>query len=163
MSEGGGTARVSRKRSAASALAGALGVLAVVTGAQGQLVTVGGGALVTKRATEPVAEIHAETPPLFEARAYVTLSWTDESGAPTVITAAERPVLRVGRAFTGFGGGLLWLEANDYRPYPTIISSSVVPLPVPRTSFVLIASTLPFEDFDWSLVFKVGVTVLFVR
>jgi hypothetical protein len=44
-----------------------------------------------------------------------------------------------------------------------LVSTTVVPLPVPRTSFVLIASTLPFEQFDWSLVLKIGVTLLFVR
>ncbi len=140
----------------------ALHLLSAV-GAGAQLVTVGVGVLFTEHATEPVAELHAETPPVWNARAYVTLSWTDDSGAPTVITAAERPVLRVGRAFTGLGAGLLWLEPADYNPYFTLISSTVVPLPIPRTSFVLIGSTLPFDDFDWSLVAKVGVTVLFVR
>jgi hypothetical protein len=133
------------------------------TVASAQLLTIGGGVLVTKRSTEPVAELHGETPPLVGARAYVTLSWTDESTKPTIISAAERPVVHVGRAFAGLGVGLLWLETNDYRPYPMLVSSTVVPLPVPRTSFVLIASTLPFEDFDWSLVLKVGVTVVFVR
>lgn len=134
-----------------------------VSPAGAQLVTVGGGALVTERATDAVAELHAETPPLAGARAYVTLSWTDDSAAPTVITAAERPVLRVGSAFTGLGAGLLWLEPADHQPYPILVSSTVVPLPVPRTSFVFIASTQPFQDFDWSLVFKLGVTVVFVR
>ncbi len=133
------------------------------TAASAQLLTIGGGALVTKRSTEPVAELHGETPPLAGARAYVTLSWTDESAKPTIISAAEWPVVHVGRAFAGLGVGLLWLETNDYRPYPILASSTVVPLPVPRTSFVLIASTLPFQDFDWSLVLKVGVTVVFVR
>ncbi|MDH3497786.1 MAG: hypothetical protein OER21_13580 [Gemmatimonadota bacterium] len=128
-----------------------------------QLLTIGGGALVTTRSTEPVGELHGETPPLARARGYVTLSWTDESTKPTVISAAERPVIHVGRAFAGLGAGLLWLEGNGYRPYPMLVSSTVVPLPVPRTSFVLIASTLPFQDFDWSLVFKVGVTLVFVR
>lgn len=129
----------------------------------GQLATVGGGVLVTERSTDVVAELHGETPPIAEARGYVTLSWTDASLAPTVISAVERPVLHVGRAFVGMGAGLLWLDANDYRPYPMIVSSTVIPLPVPRTSFVMIASALPFEDFDWSIVFKVGVTVVFVR
>ncbi len=118
---------------------------------------------MTKRATEPVAELHGETPPLAGARAYVTLSWTDESAKPTVISAAEWQVVNVGPAFAGLGAGLLWLEANDYRPYAMVVSSTVVGLPVPRTSFVLIASTLPFQDFDWSLVLKIGVTVVFVR
>lgn len=44
-----------------------------------------------------------------------------------------------------------------------LVSSTVLPLPIPRTSVVLIGSTLPFQDFDWSLVLKVGITVLFVR
>lgn len=131
--------------------------------ASAQLATIGGGALVTKRSTEPVAELHGETPPLAGARAYVTLSWTDESVKPTIISAAEWPVVQVGRAFAGLGGGLLWPEANEYRPYPMLVSSTVVPLPAPRTSFVLIASTLPFQEFDWSVVLKVGVTVVFVR
>jgi hypothetical protein len=131
--------------------------------APAQLLTVGGGALVTERSTDLVGELHGATPPLAGARAYVTLSWTEINAGPTVITAVERPILRVGRAFIGAGAGLLWLEGNDYRPYPMLVSSTVVPLPVPRTSFVLIASTLPFEDFDWSLVLKVGVTVVFVR
>jgi hypothetical protein len=119
--------------------------------------------LFTERPAQPVFELHGETPPFAEARAYLTLSWTDDSWAPIIITAAERPILRVGRAFTGVGAGLLWLEVNDYRPYPMLVSSTVVPLPVPHTSFVLIASTLPFEQFEWSLVLKIGVTLLFVR
>ncbi len=131
--------------------------------AEAQLVTIGGGALLSERPAEPVLELHGETPPFAGARAYVTVSWTDESWNPTLITAAERPVLRVGQAFVGLGAGLLWLDANDYSPYPMLVSSTVVPLGIPRTSFVMIASTLPFEDFDWSLVLKVGVTVLFVR
>jgi hypothetical protein len=143
-----------------------LGVgLAVVfpPNAGAQLATVGLGVLLSERPAEPVAELHAETPPVAQFRGYVTLSWTDDSAAPTVIAAVERPVLFVKRAFTGLGAGLLWLEANDYRPYPMLVSSTVIPLPLPRTSFVLIASTLPFEDFDWSLVLKVGMTLFFVR
>jgi hypothetical protein len=119
--------------------------------------------LITQRPAQPVFELHGETPPFAETRAYLTLSWTDDSWAPTIITAVERPVLRFDGAFTGVGAGLLWLEPNDYRPYPMLVSTTVVPLPVPRTSFVLIASTLPFEQFDWSLVLKIGVTLLFVR
>lgn len=136
---------------------------AAASGAQAQILTVGGGALVTERGTEPVFELHGETAPLGEWRGYATLSWTDESAAPTVITAAERPVLHFGDGFTGVGAGLLLLEVNDYAPDPMLVSSTVVPLPIPRTSFVFIASTLPFEDFDWSLVLKVGITAVFVR
>jgi hypothetical protein len=140
-----------------------LWLAATAPGARAQLVTVGGGALATERATEAVAELHAETPPLGGGRAYATLSWSDQSAAPTVITAWEHPVVRFGRAFTGLGAGLLWLEAKDYQPDVMLVSSTVIPLPIPRTSFVFIASTSPFEDFDWSLVFKVGVTAVFIR
>lgn len=135
--------------------------LPVVCG--GQLATVGAGVLTSKRAPEPVAELHAATPPLFATRAYLTLSWTDESGKPTVITAAERSLLARKYALAGLGAGLLWLEGNDYRPYPIVVSSAVIPLPVPRTAFVAIASTQPFQEFEWSVVLKVGVTAWFVR
>src|SRR3989442_1682181 len=57
----------------------------------------------------------------------------------------------------------LWLEPDNYKPYPIIVSSTVVPLPIPRTSFVAIASTQPFQDFEWSLALEVGVTLWFVR
>jgi hypothetical protein len=140
-----------------------LSMFAVPFAAAAQFLTVGGGVLVTEDAAEPVAELHAETPPFSGARAYATLSWTDVSVKPTVITAVERPVLSFGAAFTGLEAGLLWIEPNDYAPYPMLVSSTVVPLPVPKTSFVLIASTLPFEDFSWSLVLKVGFTLLFIR
>ncbi len=131
--------------------------------AEAQFATVGAGLLVSKRPSEPVAELHAEAPPLLSARAYLTLSWTDESAKPTVITAAERPVLNTKATMTGMGAGLLWLDVNDYRPYPIVVSSTVVPLPLPRTAVVAIASTQPFQDFEWSLVLKVGVTLWFVR
>lgn len=130
---------------------------------QAQFATVGGGVLLSQRAPRPVAEVHGQTPPFSGARAYLTVSWTDQSTKPTVITAVERPVLNMGRAFTGIGAGLLWIEPNNYRPYPMLVSSTVVPLPIPRTSFVAIGSVLPFQDFDWSLVLKVGVTIWFVQ
>ncbi len=129
--------RRARTLSLACALA-----LALAPAASAQLVTAGAGVLISARPEQPVFELHGETPPFADARAYVTLSWTDESWAPTIISAAELPVLRFEGAFTGIGAGLLWLEVNDYRPYPLLVSSTVVPLPVPRTSFVLIASTL---------------------
>jgi hypothetical protein len=141
---------------------GSLFVLA--SDAAAQLATAGAGVLISERPQQPVFELHGETPPFpADARGYVTLSWTDQSWAPTIISAAELPVLRFDGAFTGVGAGLLWLEVNEYRPYPMLVSTTVVPLPVPRTSFVLIASTLPFENFDWSLVLKVGVTLFFIR
>ncbi len=137
--------------------------LTTAAGAPAQFLTIGGGALISTRSPEPVAELHAETPPVQQARAYITLSWTDESYQPTAITAVERPVVGVGRATAGLGAGLLWLERNDYRPYPIIVSSTVLQLPIPRTSVVAIASTQPFQDFEWSLVIKLGFTAWFVR
>lgn len=141
------------------------GLLCLAAGAdlQAQFVTVGGGVLMSKRSPEPVAEVHAETPPLAGARAYVTVSWTDDSAKPTFITAAERPVVTLGQGMVGLGGGLLWLDGNDYRPYPIAVSSTVLPLPIPRASVVAIASTQPFQDFEWSLVLKLGFTVWFLR
>ena len=138
-------------------------VVALSTPAVAQLATVGGGVLLSNRVPEPVAELHAETPPIASARAYGTVSWTDESAKPTLITAAERPIARLRAVSVGLGAGLLWLESNDYRPYPIVVSSTVVPLPVPRTAVVAIASTQPFQDYEWSLVIKVGVAVWFVR
>ncbi len=137
--------------------------VALVVRSEAQFATVGAGVLISNRSPEPVAELHVETPPALGARAYATVSWTDESAKPTVITAGERSVGYLGRAFVGLGAGLLWLDVNEYRPYPLLVISTVVPLPIPRTSVVAIASTQPFQDFDWSLVLKVGVTVWFVR
>lgn len=128
-----------------------------------QLVTVGVGVLTSTRAPEPVAELHAATPPILKTRAYLTLSWTDESGNPTVITAAERSLFGRKSVSVGAGAGLLWLEGNDYRPYPIMVSSTVIPLPLPRTAFVAIASTQPFQDFEWSIVLKIGVAAWFRR
>ena len=138
-------------------------VVALSIPAEAQLATVGGGVLLSNRVPEPVAELHAETPPIVTARVYGTVSWTDESAKPTLITAAERSVLDIGPASVGLGGGLVWLEGNDYRPYPIVVSSTVVRLPVPRTAVVAIASAQPFQDFEWTLVIKVGITVWFVR
>ncbi len=91
----------------------------------------------------------------------MTLSWTDDSWAPTVITAAERQLVAAGPVMVGAGAGLLWLEFNDYRPYPILVSSTVVQLPIPRTSVVGIVSTQPFQAFEWSVVMKLGFTVWF--
>jgi hypothetical protein len=93
----------------------------------------------------------------------VTVSWTDESWKPTVITAGEGVVWSVDGATVRMGAGLLWLEVNEYRPYPILLSSTVVPLPIPRTSVVGIVSTQPFQNFEWSVVLKVGIAVWFVR
>lgn len=142
---------------------GFIGLVALLPAtASAQFATVGAGVLMGEHFSEPVAELHAETPPVLASRAYLTLSWTDESASPTVISAAERNLLR-GKAIVGLGAGLLWLEGNDYRPYPIVVSSTVVPLPIPRMAVVAIGSTQPFQDFAWSVVLKVGVTVWFVR
>jgi hypothetical protein len=145
------------------ALSCAILAVTLPVAAHAQFATIGGGVLVSNRPPEPVAELHAETPPVRAARAYLTLSWTDESAKPTLITAAERALLQRKAAIVGLGAGLLWLEGNDYRPCPIIVSSTVVPVPIPRTALVAIGSTQPFQEFAWSLVLKVGVTLWFVR
>ncbi len=132
-------------------------------GAEAQFATVSAGMLVSNRVPAVIAELHAETPPVRATRGWITLSWTDESVKPTVITAVEHALLHVKAAGTGLGAGLLWLEPDNYKPYPIIVSSTVVPLPIPRTSFVAIASTQPFQKFGWSLALEVGVTLWFLR
>jgi hypothetical protein len=146
-----------------TALALIVFIVAPVVTADAQFATIGAGALLSRRDPVAVAELHAETPPVRATRAYLTLSWTDDSAKPTTITAAERSIMRSKHALIGLGAGLLWLEANDYRPYPIVVSSAVLPLPIPRTAVVAIASTQPFQDFEWSVVAKIGVTVWFRR
>jgi len=138
-------------------------LLSFLSSVSAQLVTVGGGILTSDRPPEPVFELHGATPPISMTRAYITLSWTENSFQPTVISAAERTVLQSAPASLGIGVGLLWLESNDYKPYPMLVSSTIIPLPVPKTSFVLVGSILPFENFDWSIVLKIGVTLVFIR
>lgn len=137
--------------------------LAPFLSSEAQLVTVGAGALLSERPTEPVFELHVASPPVFRSRAYVTASWSDDGARPTLITAAERSMLNRRRVALGLGAGALWLDANDYEPYPILVGSSVVRLPVARTSVVAIASTQPFQEFDWSVVLKVAVAVWFAR
>ena len=144
-------------------ITGAVLLLACSRDAVAQLATVGVGALLSERPTEIVYELHVASPPVHQTRAYTTFSWTDDSAKPTLITAAERSVIRTPVATTGLGAGLLWLEVNDYRPYPIMVSSTVIPLPIPRTSGVVIASTQPFQEWAWSVVLKVGVLAWFRR
>jgi len=132
-------------------------------GAQAQFASVSAGVLVSNQVPVAIAELHAETPPVRATRGWITLSWTDESAKPTVITAVEHALLRFKTAGTGLGAGVLWLEPDNYKPYPIIVSTTVVPLPIPRTTFVAIASTQPFQGFEWSLALEVGVTLWFVR
>lgn len=139
------------------AAAAAVALLGVPMVAHAQFATVGAGVLLSDRSPEPVFELHAATPPAGGIRAYTTLSWGDESAKPVVITAAERMVLSAARATVGLGAGLLWLEANDYRPYPILVSSAAFPLTIPRTAIVAIGSTQPFQDMRWSVVLKASV------
>lgn len=145
-------------------LAAAVVILSVAHPAAGeaQFATVGAGVLVSRRAPEGVAELHAQTIERFASRGYLTLSWTKHSASPTVITAVERRVAGSARMRVNLGAGLLWLEGNDYRPYPIAVSTTVFPL-LPRTALVVIGSTQPFQDFDWSVVAKIGITVWFRR
>src|SRR5258707_6375461 len=110
--------------------------------------------LVGKFPSEPVFKWHGDSPPFYATRASFTLSWTDDSEKPTVLTEAERSIVDAKAIGIGLGAGLLWLEDNQYRPYPIIISTTFVPLPVPPggVGLVPIPSTQPFPDFDSSLV-----------
>jgi len=129
-----------------------------------QVGTLGAGALVTEANVNPVAEVYLGSPPVHQFRAYGIGSWTDDSWAPTLITAVERVVWPTDHSFTTLGAGLLWLEFNDYRPYPILTSTTVVPLPfAPSVSVVVVGSTQPFQDFEWTIVTKLAVTLFFVK
>jgi len=122
--------------------------------AEAQRLSVGAGVLLSDRPSEPTYNIHLDSPPLYKTRAELTLSWNGESGKPTVITEAERSLIDSRHLALDAGAGLLWLEFNDYHPYPILISTAVVPLPVPRTAIVAVGSTQPWQDWEWSLVLK---------
>lgn len=124
---------------------------------QAQFVTIGSGILVSERPLRPIAELNVQTPTFLKSRAYLTLSWTDESFKPTIIAAIERSVLQIDEVSnTSIGVGLLLIEPKKYEPDLMFVTSTVVPISIPNTSLVLIGSTLPFEKFDWSVVLKVG-------
>ena len=127
--------------------------------AEAQRLSVGAGVLLSDRPSEPTYNIHFDSPPFYRTRAELTLSWNDKSSKPTIITEAERSIIDSRSFALDAGAGLLWLEFNDYRPYPILISTAVVPLPVPRAAIVAVGSTQPFQDFAWSLVLKVGISV----
>lgn len=131
----------------------------LVLAAAAQRVSVGVGVLLSNRPSEPSFDLHLDSPPLYKTRAELTLAWNDQSNNPTVITEAERSIIDTKAFAFDLGGGLLWLEANDYRPFPAIISSTVVPLPIPRLAIVAIGSTQPFQDFEWSLVLKGSISL----
>jgi hypothetical protein len=142
-------------------LLAALALITAPSAGKCQLATAGVGVLLSDRPAEAVAEMHVASAPLRGNRAYTTISWTvagDNAGIkPALITAAERAVGRL-----GLGAGLLWLDVNAYHPRPIVVATTVVPLPVPRTAVVAIASTQPLHDFGWSLVLK-GAVVLWAR
>lgn len=135
--------------------------LSLAAGAQ--RVALGAGVLLSNRPSEPSFDIHIDSPPFYKTRAELTLAWNDESNNPTVITEAERSLIDSKWFAFDAGAGLLWLEANDYRPFPAIITTTVVPLPIPRVAIVAIGSTQPFQDFEWSLVLKGSISLFFGR
>ena len=140
------------------------GVAGGTSAADAQMGTLGAGAMFIESNTDPVAEIYLGAPPVHEFRAYGIGSWTDESWSPTFITAVERVVLPTDYSFTTLGAGAVWLEFKDYEPDFILTSTTVVPLPfAPSLSFVVVGSTQPFQDFDWTIVTKLAVTLFFKK
>jgi hypothetical protein len=130
---------------------------------EAQMATLGAGVLLSDGPTQPVFEFHAATAPVRQTRAYATFSWTDESASPVIIAAAERRILTVGGGGVGLGAGALVLTEPEFDAIPIAVSSTVIPLRIPRTSIVAIGSTAPFDDFQWSLVLKASVLLWFAR
>src|SRR5258706_14072208 len=93
-------------------------------GAAAQFATVSAGLLVSKLVPDPIVELHAETPPFRATRGWITLSWTDESAKPTVITTVEHTLLHFQHADTGPGGGVHGIEPVRHRPYPIMLIST---------------------------------------
>lgn len=131
--------------------------------ADAQMATIGVGVLLTDGTAQPAFELHVATRAVRQTRAYATLSWTDESISPVIIAAAERRVVTFGGGGVGLGAGVVMPTETTFDAIPIIVSSSVVPLGIPRTSMVAIASTAPFEEFQWSLVLKASVLLWFAR
>src|SRR5207247_11031101 len=92
--------------------------LVPLLGAEAQFATVSAGMLVSKRVPDVIAEQHAETPPFRATRGWITLSWTDDSAKPTVITAVEHALVQVKDAATGLGVGVLVRQPEHYNPAP---------------------------------------------
>ena len=131
-------------------------------GARAQVGTLGAGALITESNVSPVGELYLGAPLLHGFRLYGIGSWTDDSWAPTLITAVERVVLPTSHSFTTLGAGAVWLEFKDYEPDFILTSTTVVPLPfAPSVAFVFVGSTQPFTDFEWTIVTKLAVTLFF--
>ena len=142
----------------------ALFLLAVPARASAQMGTLGAGALITEGNADGVAEIYLGAPPLKGFRVYGIGSWTEGSWSPTFITAVEREAITTPISFTTLGAGLVWPEFKDYRGYPILTSTTVVPLPFSESlSFVVVGSTQPFQDYQWTVVAKLAVTLFFSR
>lgn len=134
------------------------------TGVGAQVATLGAGALISESNVNPVGELYLGAPPVHEFRAYGIGSWTDDSWAPTLITAVERVVLPTDHSFTTLGAGAIWLEFKDYEPDFILTSTTAVSLPfAPSLSFVVVGSTQPFTDFEWTIVTKLAVTLFFKK
>lgn len=140
-----------------SAIALVLLDAAWIVSAHAQRLSVDAGILVGNFPSSAVYELHGDSPPFWKSRASFTISWTTDVAKPAVITEVERSLVDVKAIGIGLGGGLLWLDDGHYRPYPIVISTTFVPLPIPRTGVVAIASTQPFQQFDWSLVVSLSV------
>jgi hypothetical protein len=135
-----------------------------IPSAAAQVGTLGAGALITESDVKPVAELYLGAAPVRGFRAYGIGSWTEDSWRPTLITAVEREVIPTPYSFTTLGVGLVWLEFEDYQPYPILASTTVVPMPfLPSSSFVVVGSTQPFQDFQWTVVAKLAVTLFLKR
>lgn len=127
-----------------------------------QVGTFGVGALITEDNVDGVAEAYLGAPLLRGFRPYLISSWTEGSWSPTFITAVEHEVVTTSHSFTTLGAGLVWLEFKDYRGYPILTSTTVVPLPFAEPlSLVVVGSTQPFQDYQWTVVAKLAVTLFF--
>lgn len=139
-------------------------VLAIIgaacpTAGAAQRVFLGAGIVLGDFSSEPDFDLHIDSPPWHATRAELTLAWSDQSAKPTVITEVERSFIDTKALAVDVGAGLLWFDAHEYRPFPAIISTIVVPLPIPRTALVAIPDVQPFQDFEWALVLKVSLTL----
>jgi hypothetical protein len=129
-----------------------------------QVGTLGAGALVTESNTDGVAEVYLGAPPIRGFRPYGIASFTKGSWSPTFITAVEHEIVTTSFSFTTLGAGLVWPEFKDYRGYPILTSTTVFPLPFSeKLSFVVVGSTQPFQDYEWTLVAKVAITLFFSK
>ncbi|HEX6047701.1 MAG TPA: hypothetical protein VFZ21_00470, partial [Gemmatimonadaceae bacterium] len=149
---------------ACAAMGVALALMIPAAQSDGQMATLGAGMFFAEDVAEPVYELHVATAPVWQTRAYATFSWTDQSWAPVIIAAAERQVLNWrGWVTTGLGAGAVIVTDASFDATPVLVSSTVVPLRIPRVAVVAIVSTAPFHEFQSSLVLKASVSVWFAR